>query len=1302
MHSCLFKAVVTSFISIFIVSIGFAEDQECETSLIAQMSSFTSFCNDVGAGHNCAISGIGGTVIKKFDFPTYIEMQCFYVLCTGEEWLQVSSPAYVTKCPSMQGVEPGTLTKNMDQPTNVCGSIINPESGVLGESVPIVDTNFSMNYFSTWVEGRYGDYMAGFRLISARLGQYNYAVPVTYDGKISMFGSVKSSASNISTDEYSYGWDGLDQNGNTTLGTVPAKVTTTFQTTSGPIEIESEITVGSLKAIYLGMGGWLPSNYYFYDIHSKSLYKGNGQTEKVKATQIPSGGYYVAIDDASSVLYFDSVGRIIEIKSGLLGATLVTYNYNSSGYLISIVEPFGKITLFNRDANGKFISITAPNGKVTTVTTDVNGYLSSITDPKNQIYSFTYYGTKGALSSFTKPGGQVSSFAYDWLGNLTQDSHSGGFFYNLFKEIDGQSNINASMSTPMSRKTNYSGSIENDGTGVVTTTYPSGSQTKTTYGLNKAIETLDRGITSAISTNPDPRFVDRSYANSVTYRDEVRGGVSYYLQKFVDLNDPSDPFSIVSYRDEIYGPNSYSLVSSFNPTTKTFTNTTGIGKVSTTTIDGYERIVSEQQGNLSPVQYGYTNEKLTTVAQGPRTTSFGYNSTTNYLESITNPLNQTTMFSYDSAGQLIGQIGPDLRSVAYTRDSNGNVTGITPFGRPVHQFTSNANELLSGYQPPSLTGVSNVNTTYTYNNDKQLTQITKPTGQTISYDYDLTTGVLAGYSTPLGSYTVERWTTSDKPKTIIMPNGSNNYIEWAGDEIVYNQYRNASYGQIYAYRKNYQYDGVLLGDVVENPSGTQSSISYTFNSDQDLTNAGDMILSYNTPNGQLTTVKMGTSSTTGFTDTYTYNTFGEVTGYTVKRGSTTIYTMTLTRDALGRIDTKTQTMNSTTDAYSYVFDLSGRLQQVTKNAAVIANYGYDSNSNRNAGNVGAQTTTASYDDQDRLTAYNSLTFTYDANGDLLTKTNNVTNTTTQYTYDVFGNLTQVVLPGGATTISYEIDVLNRRVGMKVNNILQKRWVYMDQYRIAAELNASGTITKRFVYGSKENIPDYMIASGVKYRIISDQLGSPRLVVKQSDGTITQRMNHDEFGRVTEDTNPGYLPFGFAGGLYDNQTGLVRFGARDYDPEVGRWTAKDPIDFEGEDNNLYGYVENEPVNWIDINGANRSRSLRIPDGGGGGGAPISGATPRITKIIKPDGKLIGEASKNSNLIRLLNGGKDAAVELFKRLCKGGKPLANKNGRAVVYPDGTFLQYRPVSSNKGPPTIDIHIGTQQIKLKFTDSK
>ena len=72
--------------------------------------------------------------------------------------------------------------------------------------------------------------------------------------------------------------------------------------------------------------------------------------------------------------------------------------------------------------------------------------------------------------------------------------------------------------------------------------------------------------------------------------------------------------------------------------------------------------------------------------------------------------------------------------------------------------------------------------------------------------------------------------------------------------------------------------------------------------------------------------------------------------------------------------------------------------------------------------------------------------------------------------------------------------------------------------------------------------------------------------------------------MISDTDPSFeIPFGFAGGLYDRDTGLVRFGYRDYDPDIGRWTAKGPIFFGGGDTDLYGYCLNDPVNGVDPTG-----------------------------------------------------------------------------------------------------------------------
>ena len=133
------------------------------------------------------------------------------------------------------------------------------------------------------------------------------------------------------------------------------------------------------------------------------------------------------------------------------------------------------------------------------------------------------------------------------------------------------------------------------------------------------------------------------------------------------------------------------------------------------------------------------------------------------------------------------------------------------------------------------------------------------------------------------------------------------------------------------------------------------------------------------------------------------------------------------------------------------------------------------------------------------------------------------------------------------------------------------------------MDSSGNIITRFVYGSRAHVPDYLIKDSVVYKYITDHLDSVRFVVNLSTGAIAQELGYDEFGKVLNNTNESFQPFTYAGGLYDVQTGLIRFGARDYDSKIGRWTAKDPIGFYGYDVNIYQYVKNDPMTYLDNSG-----------------------------------------------------------------------------------------------------------------------
>jgi RHS repeat-associated protein len=150
-----------------------------------------------------------------------------------------------------------------------------------------------------------------------------------------------------------------------------------------------------------------------------------------------------------------------------------------------------------------------------------------------------------------------------------------------------------------------------------------------------------------------------------------------------------------------------------------------------------------------------------------------------------------------------------------------------------------------------------------------------------------------------------------------------------------------------------------------------------------------------------------------------------------------------------------------------------------------------------------------------------------------------------------------------------------------------RFVYRSGLQLAAELDTNNNVTTQYVYASGRNIPDYAIRGGVNYRLVTDYLGSLRAVVNTSTGQIVQKTEYDPWGVPTDASISGVtwapLPFGFAGGIRDRDTGLVRFGTRDYDPSTGRWTAKDPIRFAGGQANLYQYAGDDPLNRADPNG-----------------------------------------------------------------------------------------------------------------------
>ncbi len=243
---------------------------------------------------------------------------------------------------------------------------------------------------------------------------------------------------------------------------------------------------------------------------------------------------------------------------------------------------------------------------------------------------------------------------------------------------------------------------------------------------------------------------------------------------------------------------------------------------------------------------------------------------------------------------------------------------------------------------------------------------------------------------------------------------------------------------------------------------------------------------------------------------------------------------------------------------------------------------YDANSNLTlVSREGAADESATFDAQDKMTSQGSKSFAYNQNGELTQKSTGGTPTAT-FGYSSSGQLKSAEV--GSDTITYRYDALGNRTRTRVNGTTTQAFLYAPGILgPVAQLAEGSSQATSYVYGSRSNVPDLMIRGPLTYRIITDQLGSVRMVVNAATGAVAQEIEYDPFGEVISDSNPGFQPFGFAGGLYDNQTGLTHFGAREYDAALGRWTSRDPISFAGGDSNLYGYVVQDPVNFVDPSG-----------------------------------------------------------------------------------------------------------------------
>ncbi len=931
-----------------------------------------------------------------------------------------------------------------------------------------------------------------------------------------------------------------------------------------------------------------------------------------------SGGLLVPLAGGSQIAEFDADGRHLRTVDAYSGATVLAFGYDVQGRLTSVADVDGRVTLINRNGAGRATSIQGPDGQTTAMAVEYEedgDILEEFVRPDQGRYVFTYEDG-GLLSTMRDPkledeGGNSFVFGYE-NGRLVSDTDPLGGEQTLTHEYT-PGGWKVTRTTPLGRSTTFEQHTDAESYKRIVTN-PDGT---------KAITEGRRDLKQVFAA-PN----GKSYDERVQFTD---GSIAYYLVNPAPVWGLSAPITSEGIRvlpsgltrteqsshELVLDPVTASLLSEtrtstingktqtveWDAATRTFVSTSAGGRTSFHILDDKGRTFQMGAPGIETTQFDYdqVNGKLLTIQQGARLTSFGYESasgpTKGTLKSVTDALQQETTYSRDSLGRVTEVTSPDDKVTGFGWDANSNLEGVVPPGKPLHAQSFDALNQRRTYAPPALQNVSNVTTVYTPDQDRNPLNVQRPDGNSLMFVYD-TTGKLDGVQTPTGLFDYQYYSAAPAVggspgavRQIATPAGVS--LSYTYDGPLVKSETLAATGLItssiaWAYDADFR----ISSETLTSSAGS-SSVKFGYEADNLKTclsvgtcsppDSGALVTTYDPDLPRPETSSVGALQSQWF-----YNNYGELSGLqTTSGGSGVVFKQELElpgqeRDALGRVRVSRVVNGGTTQTSVFGYDERGRLETVTTDGTLAETYVYDGNGNRLALMTPSGTVEGNYDAQDRMLAYGTFEYTYTAYGDLLTKTDTVSGDQWTYTYDVRGNLVQVSLPNG-DLIEYLVDGLNRRVGKRINGTLVRQWVWASQYRIAAELDGTGNVLSRFLYGNLPSTPELVVRSGGTYQVISDHLGSVRAVVNVTNPSdVLARLDYTAFGEVSG-IGIGVLPQGFAGGLYDTETELLRFGVRDYDPTSGRWVSKDPVLWDGGQENLFVYVGNNPVNLIDPDG-----------------------------------------------------------------------------------------------------------------------
>jgi len=712
---------------------------------------------------------------------------------------------------------------------------------------------------------------------------------------------------------------------------------------------------------------------------------GSGRTDLFSRQ---SDGTYAAAPDQ-----FDTLTANADGTYDMADLHQTDYHFGGNGTLLSITARNGNVTSLSYNGNGQLATVSVAGGRSLSFSYDGDGHIASVTDNSGRSVTFGY-SLAGDLTSVTDPRGHTTTYGYDGAHQLTSgvDRNGHAFVSNSYDSLTSGRVI--SQTDALGNLTTFA-YYPAGGTTIVTD--PRGATTTYTYDSNLRLTSVRDALSETTSYTYD------NQGNRLTATDPNGHTTTYTYDSHGNMLTRTDPLgNVTTWTYDVHN--------------QPLTVTDPMRRTTTNTYDAHENALTHTDALSRTVAYTYDSQGDTLTSTDPlsHTTTYGYD-TAGDRTSVTDALSHTITMVYDGVGRATSATDSLGHTVTTTYDADDDVLTVTDALGHATTTTYDAEG--------NRTGVTDANgntTSYDYDALNRLTSVTDALGHTTRYAYDAV-GNHIGVTDALSHTSTTSYDLLNRVTTVTSPlTETVSYVYDAAGNLTA---KTNARGQAITYG----YDADNRQTSLSHADGT--SVAYTYNADSLRTSMND---------------------TTG-TTTYGYDADNRATSVAQPNG-----TVSYTYDAAGNRASMTAPGGKTT---RYGYDVDNRLARVTDWHSGVTTTSYDA-----AGRVSARgyangvSATYSYDVADHLLgiSYSSsgatllgLSYTYDADGNRLTATDN--GGTTTYTYDADNRLARVQASGGTTAYAY--DAVGNRA-----SITTPRGTTGYTYNAANELTTAGGAT----------------------------------------------------------------------------------------------------------------------------------------------------------------------------------------------------------------------------------------------------